>query len=382
MVWDIDDILILWPHPKEKLNTLLQDLNQFHPTIKFTHESSDQSINFLDLTIYKGPRFQEKGLFDIKTYFKPTNSFQYLHYSTCHPWTTLKGIIKGETVRFLRSTSDQTTYQKTLTDLQHHLIRRGYPKQVITQTFASTPFSLREHYLTRNSTTSNPDPETPHPQIFSTNFTPHTTGLKNTLTQPWNIITGDAELSTLYPDKPTICYRKNKTIAQHLVKAITPGDPPQQTSTLPPGITNFQPHLRISTCGHSRCRVCPKLLPLEKIKGHPLHQKLNCSTKNVIYTITCVHCPEKIYIGQTTTGIRIRFRHHRFCALQPTRHEPLYKHFRQKHHNFETDHRITLLESCVRTKISEREQHWISTLNTKYPHGLNSIFAKNYTQPY
>ena len=285
-------------------------------------------------------------------------------------------------MRFLRSTSDQTTYQKTLTDLQHHLIRRGYPKQVITQTFASTPFSLREHYLTRNSTTSNPDPETPHPQIFSTNFTPHTTGLKNTLTQPWNIITGDAELSTLYPDKPTICYRKNKTIAQHLVKAITPGDPPQQTSTLPPGITNFQPHLRISTCGHSRCRVCPKLLPLEKIKGHPLHQKLNCSTKNVIYTITCVHCPEKIYIGQTTTGIRIRFRHHRFCALQPTRHEPLYKHFRQKHHNFETDHRITLLESCVRTKISEREQHWISTLNTKYPHGLNSIFAKNYTQPY
>ena len=378
----IDDILILWPHSKETLYTLLQDLNQFHPTIKFTHELSDQSINFLDLTIYKGPRFQEKGLFDIKTYFKPTNSFQYLHYSTCHPKSTLKGIIKGETVRFLRSTSDQTTYQKTLTDLKHHLLLRGYPKQTITQTFTSTPFSSRENYLTLISTISNPDLETPHPQIFSTNFTPHTTGLKNTLTHPWCIITGDAELSTLYPDKPTICYRKNKTNAQHLVKAITPGDPPQKTSTLPPGITNFQPHPRIFKCGHGGCKVCPKILPLEKIKGHPLHQKLNCSTKNVIYTITCTHCPEKIYIGQTTTGIQIRFRHHRFRALQPSRHEPLYKHFRQKHHNFDTDHRITLLESCTRTKLSEREQHWIATLNTKYPHGLNSIFAKNYIQPY
>ena len=119
----IDDILILWPHSRDKPNTLLQDLNQFYPTIKFTNESSDQSINFLDLTIYKGPRFKEKCLLDIKTYFKPTNSFQYLHYSTCHPRTTLKGIIKGETIRFLRSMSDQTTYQgnyprrSTTTDL-------------------------------------------------------------------------------------------------------------------------------------------------------------------------------------------------------------------------------------------------------------------------
>ena len=53
----IDDILCIWPRPQPELDYFLQYLNEAHPTIKFTHESSTSSIDFLDITIYKGPRY-------------------------------------------------------------------------------------------------------------------------------------------------------------------------------------------------------------------------------------------------------------------------------------------------------------------------------------
>ena len=66
----IDDIFLIWPE-KETLKDFLTSLNSFHPNLKFTHTSSESSINFLDLTIYKGPDFSKTRLLDLKTYQKP-----------------------------------------------------------------------------------------------------------------------------------------------------------------------------------------------------------------------------------------------------------------------------------------------------------------------
>ena len=52
----IDDILCIWPGPPSELKKFIEYLNKAHPTIKFTFECSTQSVDFLDLTIYKGPR--------------------------------------------------------------------------------------------------------------------------------------------------------------------------------------------------------------------------------------------------------------------------------------------------------------------------------------
>ena len=50
----IDDILCIWPGSKQSLDTFIEYLNGAHPTIKFTCESSPYSVDFLDITIYKG----------------------------------------------------------------------------------------------------------------------------------------------------------------------------------------------------------------------------------------------------------------------------------------------------------------------------------------
>ena len=62
----IDDILVIWPGNQESLDDFVRYLNNCHNTIKFTCESSTTSVDFLDLTLYKGNRFHREGKLDIK----------------------------------------------------------------------------------------------------------------------------------------------------------------------------------------------------------------------------------------------------------------------------------------------------------------------------
>ena len=47
----IDDAFFIWTESEEKLEGSLNRLNDFHPNIKFTHEKSKSSLNFLDVSV-------------------------------------------------------------------------------------------------------------------------------------------------------------------------------------------------------------------------------------------------------------------------------------------------------------------------------------------
>ena len=53
LVWFryIDSILFIWTHGEQELQTFLRSLNEFHTDIKFTYESSKESIAFLYLKV-------------------------------------------------------------------------------------------------------------------------------------------------------------------------------------------------------------------------------------------------------------------------------------------------------------------------------------------
>ena len=52
----------------------LSSKKQTHPTVKFTAEISDTETVFLDTIIYKGTRFNEKSILDVKTHLKKNGS--------------------------------------------------------------------------------------------------------------------------------------------------------------------------------------------------------------------------------------------------------------------------------------------------------------------
>lgn len=106
----------------------MQSINQIHPTIKFTY---DTELTFLDLTLYKGTRFQQTNILDIKTHIKNTNKQLYVHSKSYHPPATIKAISKGETQRYLRTNSNETNFDNVKCKLVHKLKQRGYKSQEI-----------------------------------------------------------------------------------------------------------------------------------------------------------------------------------------------------------------------------------------------------------
>ncbi len=76
----IDDILTLFPGTQTEFDTLLVHLNSRMKSIKFTSETSKCKIDFLDVTIFKGERFQTEGVLDIRPYSKAIDPHTYL------PW--------------------------------------------------------------------------------------------------------------------------------------------------------------------------------------------------------------------------------------------------------------------------------------------------------
>ena len=103
----IDDVFSLWDIGKQEIDLFLEQAISFHPTIKFTAEISDKEITFLDTVVYKGERFQKDTMLDIITHYKPTEKFQYTHYTSCHPPGVKGGFIKGEAIRLLRTNSSE-----------------------------------------------------------------------------------------------------------------------------------------------------------------------------------------------------------------------------------------------------------------------------------
>ena len=106
-------------------------------------EISNTEITFLDTVIYKGKRFRDHSILDTKTHFKPTETFQYTHFSSSHPSGVKKGFVKGEALRLLRTNSSRTTFEENIYKFKSRLLARGYPKRLIDTLLSDVRFTER-----------------------------------------------------------------------------------------------------------------------------------------------------------------------------------------------------------------------------------------------
>ena len=83
-------------------------------------------MKFLDTQAYKCNILQKSGTLDIKSFIKPTNTFQYLHRTSAHSKSVFKWFIKGECIIHTHNTSNRQILIKQLQDFETDLIQRGY----------------------------------------------------------------------------------------------------------------------------------------------------------------------------------------------------------------------------------------------------------------
>ena len=98
----IDDIFSLWDSDKNKWTFLLNKLTNSTPH-QIYGQNIREEITFLDTEVFKGERFKNESILDIRTHYKPTETFQFTHFNSCHLPGINNGFIKGEAMRLLRT---------------------------------------------------------------------------------------------------------------------------------------------------------------------------------------------------------------------------------------------------------------------------------------
>ena len=122
----LDDGFMLWQHGRKQLDKLLEIFNSHDESIKIKAEISDMSVDFLDVTVFKGPRFKNHNILDTKVHFKPTDTHELLDHHSFHPKHTFHGIIKSQLIRFLKICNNMNDFHDACSQLFKALRQRRH----------------------------------------------------------------------------------------------------------------------------------------------------------------------------------------------------------------------------------------------------------------
>ena len=151
----IDDIFMIWPHGHESLDEFVTYLNQTPKTIKFTAETSTTQVNFLDVTVTTNGN----NKLTTSLYTKPTDSHNYLLYSSEHQRHPSRGIPYSQFLRVCRICSNIIDYRQHALIPASHFIRRGYPKPLVNAALTRAELQDRNSLLNRNKTKADSKPK-------------------------------------------------------------------------------------------------------------------------------------------------------------------------------------------------------------------------------
>lgn len=210
-----DDVFALYLGNLEEATVFLTKANDIHPTLKFKYEISTSQGTFLDTIVFKGKRFQQENILDFKPYVKPSEKFQYIHRQSSHPKSVFGGLIKGELIRFVRTSTNKEDYTQRATLFREKLLLRGYTDREFKCAFNSVHHNQREKYLEVKAKTN----QGKTPLVFTTTYNPHLKGFSRAITRNWELISQNKKLNNIFPKKPLIAYRRGKNLKDYLVRA-------------------------------------------------------------------------------------------------------------------------------------------------------------------
>lgn len=367
----IDDIFIIWTEGERKLEEFIKYLNNAHNTIKFTSKCSVNEIEFLDVRV-----INKSGVLETDVFVKPTDSHQYLHYSSCHPGACKKSIPYAQAMRLRRICSKPYFFEKRAENLVEYLIERGHQRNFVEKQIGRVRRMTREEaFRSKQQTRSAKTP-------FVVTYHPGLPNISKILRELHPILKSSDRCKKAIKDIPLVAFRKPKSLGDYLVRAKinSRGSAENERGTC--------------KCKSSRCEVCRYLeekdcfVCTHNDRKYSINYSLDCNSSNVVYLITCKRCSVQ-YVGSTVTKFRIRFnnhksrirRHARLNEAQRENDDLLYKHFWSDGHSGLDDMNIQLIDRVNgEEELRDKEGQWAYKLNTLSPYGLNDndfFFGQN-----
>ena len=371
----LDDIFLIFTGSIAKLHAFLSEINNIHPSIKFTMnhtipenlESSEklcdcersQSLAFLDTSCSL-----KNGRIIVDLYRKPTDRNQYLLTSSCHPAHVTSNIPFSLAYRIVRICSEPITRDTRLEELKSLLLARSYKPGLVNAAIERARAIPRTEALKKVVKKSN---ENLRP-ILVVPYDPRLPEIPAILKKHWRTMTLDPQLKEVFPLPPMVAYKRPKNIREKLIRSKVPPE------------RNLRPKRKQPGCKKcNKCNICPYIKCCKNVKSTAtginaeIMQEVDCQTKNIIYCITCKKCKMQ-YIGETGRVAKERFREHIGYVENKQLEKATGEHFNQKGHSvsdieFVVLEKIFSLDPGVR---KERESLFIKNFNTKHK-GMNKM---------
>jgi hypothetical protein len=385
----IDDIFFISQNNSQELQLFFNELNSFHNTIKFEPTTSKTEVNFLDTTVYID---EIDNTMHTKLYTKPTYRVQYLHYSSNHPQHVKKALPFSQALRIRRICDQDEKLSIYLDKLKTNFVSRGYPSDLIDMEINKV------NTLDRLDTLKYKTPAEKKKKIdnftqgaaflpliitFDSRFN-ITPNLKFVLKQNWlNFLSEKANIKMAFEKStPKIIFKKGTTLSNLLIKAKLTTNPvnlDENDRTLIDILDSLdnENNETVDKCHTPRCNCCniidigPSFNSAKNNSHFFVNRNMNCSSKNVIYLISCKKCRLQ-YVGETSMRLKDRLNNH-MSTIRTNKNTAVAIHFNQTFHTI--DHviikPIELVDINDKKVRLEREKLWIKTLNTRYPNGLN-----------
>ena len=267
----LDDLIHEW---LDKFD--IQPLHALLNSFKYIMDNIQALANYLDMTVSV---VGDTLSFDI--YHKPTNSFNYLKYTSCHPKHTKQNIALSLGRRIIKLCSSNN-HQKNLDALKLNLIKCDHPISVIEDALLKlySPSSKpKDQDLIIAMRTFNPK-QTPNIRLLE--------NCLDNLQYP--------EMRKAFNNKKTLCTtRQPKSLRKSLVKAnfsLTPppSRPIRQVGLIPCGNCKFCKLGYISSATEIVLRRGNQVFTWK------YNRLFTCNSTKVLYVLVC-HCG-KYYVGK------------------------------------------------------------------------------------
>ena len=222
-----------------------------------------------------------------------TDTFNYLHWGSCHPHHTKQSIPYSLAFRLIRICSTEETLTSRLKQLTTHLKRRGYPHKKIAAAINRARNTSRPQALQRRQ-----DKDTQAERIpLVHTYNPALPNISSILLKHLPVLHSSDRCRKAILEPPMAAFRRPTNLKDMLV----------HSTTTPP---NTNPGF--SPCNSCRCKTCPNTAETGSFQSptdgqtYRINQSLSGYSHNVIYLITCNQC-NKQYVGQTSQTLRQRF---------------------------------------------------------------------------
>ena len=310
-----------------------------------THILFQTIVTFLDLQLTI-----DKNHIKSCAHYKPTDSNNYLLFSSSHPPSCKQSILFSQMLQIKHCCSDNDAVITISNQVVNHFSAHQYPKHIIQSANKNVPSILQEDILKPSSKKISPDRI---PLILP--FHPSICQLPRIILKHYKTLMTDQDTKDILKLLPISSYKRERNLYNHLVHASE-----HQTLIFSDAGT--------FSCQRRRCNTCKfvnncSAIHIKGPKGSfNVTQPFTCISKNIVHGIICERC-NIIYIGETGRRIADRITESIRSIQNNFSGFPVAQHFNPPSHYSLNDFSVTGIIhcNCSNVKRLNIENHILET---------------------